>query len=213
MAEEEVKCDKCGTLNQRDNIYCTSCGNLLRISSGEPITFRDSTPSTEKKKIKLKAYHKIIIFFVVVIIVDLILSTFVMAGFRIPIEGYFAIFGGMFFLSLIVVGIFWGISSSKSVSYSDFEGCGYVIGAIFIVALVIPLFVFTILGAIASAIGSAIAEAIGNAISEAFNNFFSELFEGIEIPGFEPFLFILIFIILSVITAYGYHLRAKRNNK
>jgi len=56
MAEEEVKCDKCGTLNQRDNIYCTSCGNLLRISSGEPITFRDSTPSTEKKKIKLISF-------------------------------------------------------------------------------------------------------------------------------------------------------------
>lgn len=211
MSEDIVICDKCGKPTKKDNVYCVNCGALVESSkpfSTDKEKGSDISTSPPPIKKKLKAYHKVIIFFVVVIGVDLLISLIVMAGFSLPASGYFPVFLGLFFLVLIVVGIIWGLASSSSVHVGGggggFEGCGYVIGGIIAIVIAVPIWIITVF----SQIVSAIAEAIGQAISDAINNFFSGLFEGIEIPGFEPFLFIGLFLVLSIFIIYTYHLKA-----
>ncbi len=210
MSEDVIICSKCGKPTKKDNVYCVHCGALVEsakpFSTDQAKPYISTTPPPPKKK--LKAYHKVIIFFVVVIGVDLLLSLIVMAGFGLPGTGYFPVFLGLFFLVLIVVGIIWGLASSSSVHVGGggggFEGCGYVIGGIIAIIIAVPIWITTVF----SQIVSAVAEAIGQAISDAISNFFSGLFEGIEIPGFEPFLFIGLFLVLSIFIIYTYHLKA-----
>ncbi|MFX1495180.1 MAG: hypothetical protein ACFFBZ_12915 [Promethearchaeota archaeon] len=209
MSEDVIICSKCGKPTKKDNVYCVHCGALLE--SAKPFSFDqekrpDINVSPPPAKKKLKAYHKVIIFFVVVIGVDLILSLIIMTGFGLPGSGYFPVFLGLFFLVLICVGIVWGLAASDSVHVGGgaTEGCGYVIGGIIAIIIAVPIWIATVF----SQIVSAIAEAIGQAIANALNNFFSGLFEGLEIPGFEPFLFIGLFLVLSIFIIYTYHLKA-----
>jgi len=211
MSEDVVICNKCGKPTKKDNVYCVHCGSL--VDSSVPFSTNkekgsDISASLPPIKKKLKAYHKVIIFFVVVIGVDLLLSLIIMAGFSLPASGYFPVFLGLFFLVLICVGIVWGLATSSSVHVGGggggLEGCGYVIGGIIAIAIAVPIWIITVF----SQIVSAVAAAIGQAISDALSNFFSGLFEGIEIPGFEPFLFIGLFLVLSIFIIYTYHLKA-----
>ena len=83
---------------------------------------------------------------------------------------------------------------------------------IIVAIIAIPAYIFTIFQAIVGAVFAGIGEAINNAINNAISSFFSELFSGIEIPGFEPFLFVGLFLVLSFFIIYRYHLKAKKNN-
>ncbi len=212
MSEDVIICSKCGKPTKKDNVYCIHCGALLEPTAPFSVDRKiasDISTTPPKVKRKLKAYHKVIIFFTVVIVVDLLMSVIITAAFSLPPSGYFPVFLGLFFLVLICVGIVWGLAASDSVHIGggDFEGCAYVIGGIIAIIIAVPIWIATAFAAIAGAI----VEAIGQAISNAISSFFSGLFEGIEIPGFEPFLFIGLFLILSIFIIYTYHLKAGKN--
>jgi len=213
MLEDEELCSKCGTPNKKGTRYCIQCGALFESASPqfptEP-TISPTRPPTKKQKTKLKAYHKVIIYFAVVAVVNFILSYIVMTGFGLTPNSYFPIFGGVFLLSMIIVGVFWGAGSLGGAEAIEGIGyCGAITIGVIIVAIMIPIWIFMALAPIVGAIFSAIGEAISNAI----NNFFSELFADIEIPGFEPFLFVGLFLVLSIIIIYKFHFKLKTNNK
>ncbi|GAG38548.1 unnamed protein product [marine sediment metagenome] len=130
-----------------------------------------------------------------------------MQGFNLGSNTFVPIFFGVFLLSMIVVGVFWGAAEAgSSDAIEAFGMCGGIALAIFVVALFIPLWIFTVLGPMVAGIAAAIGEAISNAIE----GFFSNMFADIEIPGFEPFLFIGIFMVLSILIIYKFHLNSKK---
>jgi len=130
-----------------------------------------------------------------------------MQGFNLSSNSFTPIFFGVFLLSMIVVGIFWGAGEAGGSDAIEAVGmCGAIAAAIFVVALFIPLWIFTVLGPIVAEI----ATAIGEAISARIEEFFSNMFADIEIPGFEPFLFIGIFMVLSLLIIYKFHLNSKK---
>ncbi|MFX1498820.1 MAG: hypothetical protein ACFFBH_14950 [Promethearchaeota archaeon] len=212
MSGEDIVCDKCGKLTKRDNAYCIHCGAYLGTHEKTPSeapkpSFVSAKPPKTKKKLNIG--YKILIFFSVVIAVNFLVSYFVMLGFQLPPSGYFPVFGGMLILVLIIGGVIWGAASSGSIDVGDMEGCGYAIGIIIAIVIGVPIYIFTVLGSIVQAI----AQSIGNAINDAINSMFSQLFSGIEIPGFEPLLFFGLFMLLSFLIVYSYHLKVKKIKK
>ena len=208
MSENEVMCSNCGTLNKKDSIYCVDCGVLLKTAMSDMLTTTPPTKKESKSSYKeFKFPYKVLIYFGIVVVVNFILSLLILMGFALGANSYFAVFFGVFLLSMIIVGVFWGAAKAGSSDAVEAIGvCGGIVIASIVIALAIPIYIFTTLAPIVGAI----AAQIGEAISNALNNFFSSLFEDIEIPGFEPFLFIGLFIVLSIFIVYRYHLVAKR---
>lgn len=209
MSGKEIICNMCGKLTKIDNVYCIHCGAYLGThektpSDAQKPSFVSASPPKTKKKLKIG--YRILIFFSVVIAVNFLVSYFVVLGFQLPPTGYFPVFGGMLILVLIIGGMIWGAASSGSIDVSGMEGCGYVIGIIIAIVIGVPIYIFTVLGSIVQVI----AQSIGNAINDAINSFFSQLFAGIEIPGFEPLLFFGLFLLLSFLIVYSYHLKVKK---
>ncbi|MFX1309974.1 MAG: hypothetical protein ACFE9M_06265 [Promethearchaeota archaeon] len=211
MFEDEIICSMCGKLNKKDSKYCIDCGASLEVaaveSSGDAEKISDITSTKPPKMKKYKFPYKILIYFGIVALVNFVISLFIMMGFGLPPSSYFAVFFGCFLLSMLIVGIFWGaIALGGSDAVEAVGTCGAIMIAIVILSILIPVWIFAALAPIVGAI----AQAIGTAISNAINNFFSQLFENIEIPGFEPFLFIGLFIALSILIVYKYHLNTKK---
>ena len=211
MSEDQIKCNNCGSLNDKNSKYCIDCGKAMGVPVITPSEYEKISDITSakppKEKKKLKFQYKVLIYFGVVAIVNSIISALVVQGFNLGSNSFGAIFLGVFLLSMIVVGIFWGAGEAGGSDSIEAVGmCGAIAAAIFVVALFIPLWIFTILGPMVAEIAAAIGEAISNAIS----NFFSNMFADIEIPGFEPFLFIGIFMVLSILIIYKLHLKSKK---
>ncbi len=212
MLEDEELCSKCGKPNKKGTRYCIHCGESTSPQfPTEPTTpLGPTTPLIKEQKTKLKSYHKVIIYFAIVAVVNFIISFIIMRGFNLASTGYFPIFGGVFLLSMLIVGIFWGAVAVGGADAIEGIGyCGAITIGIILVGIAIPVWIFMALAPIVGAIFSA----IGQAISDAINNFFSELFADIEIPGFEPFLFIGLFLVLSIIIIYKFHFKFKTDNK
>ncbi len=215
MSEDEIICNNCGKPNKTDSKYCIDCGASLEVpakimeDTGKVSDiFATTTPKTPPKiKKKTKFPYKVLIYFAIVAVVNFIIALLVMLGFGLGPDAYFPLFFGLFLLSMLVVGVFWGaIALGGSDAVEAIGTCGAVVIAIIAIGISIPIYIITVLGPIVGAIFKAIGDAISNAIS----NFFTALFENIEIPGFEPFLFIGLFMVLSILIIYKYHLNAKK---
>ena len=212
MSEDQVKCNNCGSLNNRNSKYCIDCGRALGVPLITPSQYGETSDKSSslrppKEKKILKFQYKVLIYFGVVAIVNSIMATLIMQGFNLGSNSFVPIFFGVFLLSMIIVGVFWGAAEAgSSDAIEAFGMCGGIALAIFVVALFIPLWIFTVLGPIVAEI----AAAIGEAISSAIEGFFSDMFADIEIPGFEPFLFIGIFMVLSLLIVYKFHLNSKK---
>lgn len=215
MSQEEIPCGKCGKLVPKDLTYCIHCGALIRPASttsptsNQPIS---STPqSTTPIKTKTKVPYKTITYFAVVVVIDLVVSFLVMNGFQLPVSSFGQIYLIFFFVVAFSLGILW--LAGKNASFSGgggggYEGCAYVIGAIVAIAIAVPAFLATTFSTVATSIG----DKINNAINEAISNAFTEMFADVEIPGFEPLLFLGLFAMLSIIIVYRYHLKTKKNS-
>jgi len=212
MSEDQIKCNNCGSLNDKTGKYCIDCGKAIGVplitpDQSEKIIDISSSYKPPKEKKKLKFQYKILIYFGVVLIVNSIITSLVVQGFNLGSNSFVPIFFGVFLLSMIVVGIFWGAGELGGSDAVEAVGmCSAIAAATFVVILFIALWIFTVLGPMVGAIANQIGEAISNAI----NNFFSNLFADIEIPGFEPFLFIGIFMVLSILIIYKFHLNSKK---
>lgn len=215
MSEDKIICNNCGKPNDKDSKYCIDCGVSLELpaelmeDTGKVSDILDTTtPKTPPKiKKKIKFPYKILIYFGIVAVVNLIVSVLVMMGFGLTLDSYLAIYFGVFLLSMLIVGIFWGgIAVGGSDAIESIGMCAAVFIACLGISIAIPIY---IIGALAPLVG-AIAQAIGDAISNAISSFFTQLFENIEIPGFEPFLFLGLFIALSILIVYKYHLNTKK---
>ncbi len=212
MSEDQIKCNNCGSLNDKNSKYCIDCGKAIGVplitpDQSEKIVDISSSYKPPKEKKKLKFQYKVLIYFGVVAIVNSIISALVVQGFDLGSNSFGAVFLGVFLLSMIVVGIFWGAGEAGSSDAIEAVGmCGAIAAAIFVVALFIPLWIFTVLGPMVAEI----AAVIGEAISSAIEGFFSNMFADIEIPGFEPFLFIGIFMVLSILIIYKFHLNSNK---
>jgi hypothetical protein len=207
MSYEKVPCSNCGKLIDKDSTYCIHCGAKLNLGAQTPTdlphkpvqTITTVTPSKKKHKFP---YHTLI-FFSVVLIIDLIVSFSVMNGFQLPV----ATFGQLYLIFFLVIGfsigLLWVSIAEGGFSGGDFEGCAYVIGAIIVIAIGAPLILMGIL--------STVATSIGNAISEGIENAFSEMFADVEIPGFEPFLFFGLLAVLSILMFIRYNKKTKNS--
>jgi hypothetical protein len=212
MSDDQIKCNNCGKLNAKTSRYCIDCGKLIEPTSIFPRETETVSGISSTKPPIMKKYQlliKVLIFFGSVAIVDVILSFLVMSGFGLTGNSYGALFYGLFLLSMIMVGIFWGaVKYAGSATAETAAGCGAVVVAIILIGIIIPVYIINALAPLISSI----ATQIGNSINNALDNFFSQLFEDVEIPGFEPFLFIGLFIALSIFIVYKYHLKAKGKN-
>ncbi|MFW9864682.1 MAG: zinc-ribbon domain-containing protein [Candidatus Thorarchaeota archaeon] len=218
MSENEVICPKCGKVNRKDSKYCIQCGNSLeeieKVSFEEkyrldkPVSSISSTTPPKIRK-KIKPLYKVLIFFAVATIVNFIFAAIIMGAFQLPGNAYLSLFFGLYILSIILTAIFWGAGTYTHVHGGGGEAVGIIIGGIVVAIIAIPAYIFTIFQAILGTIFASIGEVINNAINNAISSFFSELFSGIEIPGFEPFLFVGLFLVLSFFIIYRYHLKVK----
>ncbi|MFX1452469.1 MAG: zinc-ribbon domain-containing protein [Promethearchaeota archaeon] len=218
MSENEVTCPKCGKVNRKDSKYCIQCGNTLeeiekvsfeeKYGLNKPVSSISSTTPPKIRK-KIKPLYKVLIFFAVATIVNFIFAAIIMGAFHLSGNAYLSLFFGLYILSIILTAIFWGAGTYTHVHGGGGEACGIIIGGIVVAIIAIPAYIFTIFQAILGAVFASIGEAINNAINNAISSFFSELFSGIEIPGFEPFLFVGLFLVLSIFIIYRYHLKVK----
>lgn len=213
MLEDEALCSKCGKPSKKSSRYCFNCGALFEAATPQftadarKISDISSSIPPAKLKKKLSFPYKVLIYFGIVTIINFILSLLIMRGFNLTPNSYFPIFFGVFLLSMFIVGIFWGAVKAGSRETIEAVGmCGAIVAAIFIVALATTIWIIGVLGPITGSIASAIGEKISNAI----DNFFSQLFEDVEVPGFEPFLFISLFLVLSMVIIYKFHLNSKK---
>jgi len=220
MLEDEALCNKCGKPNKKDSRHCIHCGALFQaatpeftMDAGKISDISSTIPPTKKEEKAKRSFkeskfpYKVLIYFGIVALVNFIISYIIMLGFNLAPNSYFPIFFGVFLLSMLIVGIFWGaIAIGGSDAVEAVGMCGAIAIASILAAIAIPIWIFAALAPLAGAIATAIGEAINNAI----NNFFSQLFENIEIPGFEPFLFLGLFIVLSIVIIYKFHLKSKK---
>lgn len=214
MSQDEIPCGKCGKLVRKDLTYCNYCGSLLQpgpTSPSTPIQPTSSTPPpTTPIKTKTKVPYKTITYFAVVAVIDLLVSFLVMSGFQLPVSSFGQLYLIFFFVVAFSLGLLWlaGSNASFRGSASGYEGCGYFIGAIVAIAIAVPAFLATTFSTIATSIG----KKINDSINEAISNAFTEMFADVEIPGFEPLLFLGLFAMLSIIIMYRYHLKTKKNS-
>lgn len=245
MAVEEKICGKCGQINKKSDIYCVNCGILLdtpeifSIDQEKIDQGKTSDISIIDRFKQLNLGFKVVLYFGIVVLVDLVLSIILMISLGLPIESYFFLILGFFFLIMAIVGIIWNIAVTSDFSANLGKAIGRMIVWIFVILIIlIPIYLivalpsmlgslsFTITpppaveaaiqaindaitNAFASLINALIVEPmkeIGNSIGESF----SSAFESVEVPGFEPFLLITIFVIASIIIIYRYHLIARK---
>jgi hypothetical protein len=124
----------------------------------------------------------------------------VTSGFALPAHLILGTFFSFYFLCMIVIGIIW-----LAVYFGGAEGAeamGYVCGVVIAIAIAVPFYLITVFSTVASEIGSRISQAVNDALSEAF--------EDVEVPGFEPFLFISVFTLASIIVIHRYHLMTRK---
>ncbi|MFX1375143.1 MAG: hypothetical protein ACFFA0_04970 [Promethearchaeota archaeon] len=246
MSEEKITCSICGKLSNKGNTYCIHCGRLLeevpqkslqeaqeKISD---IFDTSSVPSGKKISFRigdLSWGYKVLAFFIIVAIVDLLASIIILPLFKLPLNTYFMIFVGFYFAFMIIVGLIWAASANADFANELLKGCAALFGIILLLMIIIPLYIVFVLPGVLESIDfsnpelEALGQRISEAISEAFENFFrsifeeigeniksswSDAFEDVEVPGFEPFLFIGLFVIISFGIMYTYHLKAKRAN-
>ncbi len=129
MSQDEIQCSKCGKLVQKDLTYCDQCGSLLRHTP----TSSPAQPPTSPIKTKKKIPYKTITFFVMVALIDLLVSFLFMNGFQLPVSSYGQLYLIFFFVVAFSIGLLWLAGSNASFSGGSgggMEGCGYVIGAI-----------------------------------------------------------------------------------
>ena len=240
MATEEKRCEKCGTINKKIDIYCVNCGALLdtpkifSIDQGK----KNNISIIDRYK-QLNLGFKVALYFGIVVLVNLVLSLILMTSLGLPIESYFFLFLGFFFLTMIIVGIIWNIAVTSDFSAQLGKAIGHIIAWTFLILIiVIPIYVIFALPSMLESMAITISlppavdaalEAINDAISNAFANIlnalivvpmkemannigeaFSSAFESVEVPGFEPFLLITIFVIASIFIIYRYHLITRK---
>lgn len=245
MAVEEKRCGKCGHINEKRVIYCVNCGILLDTPEIFSIDQEkiDQGKTTDISIIdRFKQFNlgfKVALYFGIVVLVDLVLSIILMLSLGLPIESYFFLFLGFFFLTMIIVGVIGNIAVTSDFSVNLNKSIGRLIAWIFVIIIIlIPIY---LLFALPSMLGSmsftmsfspeveAAIQAISNGINNAFASFlnalfvepmkeigrsigesFSSSFESVEVPGFEPFLLITIFVIASIFIIYRYHLITRK---
>ena len=247
MSEDGIICNNCGNRNKKGDKYCKQCGSLIEPSS--PVSLQETqeklsdtlgtTPIPSDKIVKfhfrdLSAGYKVLAFFIIVALVDLVASFIFVMGYRLPLNTYFMIFVGFFLLFMIIVGLLWAAVVNADFANHLLKGCAAVAGIILLlVIIIVPLYViFALPGIVVTFSFSSpaleeLSAKITDAISNAFNNFISSIFQDIgdsieasweeafadvEVPGFEPFLFIGLFMILLIFIVRSYHLKAKKTN-
>jgi len=246
MAVEEKRCGKCGHINEKSVIYCVNCGILLNTpeifsTDQEKIDQGKTTDISIIDRFKqLNFGFKVALFFGIVVLMDLVLSIILMLSLGLPIESYFFLFLGFFFLTMIIVGIVWNIAVTSDFSTHLGKAIGRIIAWIFLILIiVIPIYLIfalpSMLGSLSITISlppevEAALQSINNAISNAFASFLNALFvepmkemgksigeslssafESIEVPGFEPFLLITVFVIASIFIIHRYHLITRKS--
>ena len=240
MTEEEKRCEKCGYINKKGAIYCFSCGSKLDTTEILPLDQgKMNTVSKIDRYKQLNLGLKVALYFGIVAIVDLLLSLILMFSLGLPIESYFLLFLGFFILIMIIVGTIGKITVSSDFKAHLAKAIGHIILAIILILIiVIPIYIIFALpltfGSFSYTMSTppaleAIIESINNAITNAMASFinaffiepikevgkgigesFESAFDSIEVPGFEPFLLITIFVIASIFIIYRYHLIARK---
>ncbi len=244
MSEDEVICNNCRKLTKKSHKYCMHCGSLLTPYS--PFSSRESQenlsdalgttskPSDKTGKIRfrdLSTGYKVLAFFIIVAVVDLVASFIFVGGYHLPLNTYFMIFMGFFILYMIIVGLIWAVSFNSDFANAALKGCAAIFGIILLLAILIPIYIIYVLPEILGSLSfsSPVLEELGqritDAISNALNNFFESIFQQIgnsiktswenafadvEVPGFEPFLFLGLFVSFSIFIIYKYHLAIKK---
>ncbi|MBY9015204.1 MAG: zinc ribbon domain-containing protein [Candidatus Lokiarchaeota archaeon] len=202
MSQDKIVCPKCGRLVRKDIKHCQFCGTLLEPEPSTPSmpSLIPSQPSgsTKPPKMKKKFPYHTLTFFIIVGILDLIASYLVINGVQLPVSDFGQLFLIFFFVFTFALGIIW-----LAVKYIE-EECAGVIVAIVVCVIGIPLLLLSTF--------TTIAPSIGDAINEAISDAFTEMFADVEIPGFEPLLFLGLFAMLSIIIMYRYHLKTKKNS-
>ena len=128
----------------------------------------------------------------------------IMNGFALPTSSFGPLYLIYFLVIAYSLGLIW-IAAKYETSNENYGGvlnCMAVVGMI----IGIPIILAIAYPTIAPSIG----EKINNAISEALNNAFTDMFADVEVPGFEPLLFLGVFAMLSIIIMYRYHLKTKK---
>lgn len=194
-----------------------------------------SIPSDKIVKFRLRnlnAGSKVLAFFIIVALVDFIASFIFVVGYRLPLNAYFMLFVGCFIFFMIFVGLIWGVAANSDFAHSALKGCAAIFGIILLlVIIIIPIYFIVALPPIVGSLSFSspaleeLVQRITDAISNAFNNFIQSIFRDIgdsiktswenafadvEVPGFEPFLFLGLFISLSIFIIYKYHLAIKK---
>ncbi|MFX1274620.1 MAG: hypothetical protein ACFFBP_09700 [Promethearchaeota archaeon] len=247
MSPEENRCENCGRIAEKEDKYCMGCGaeiKPIKTTATDIEAKPRSLISENYNKLKnLKPGFKVLIFFIIVTIADLITSLIVTVSAGLPLEAYWILFFGLYILFLIIGGIIF-----RAVSVSDYKnhlakGIGYMILAVMIIVIIVlPIYLLAIFPSILGSISismptppwlQAILDQINNAIGQAMYGLlriifypFVAMFEGIgqqisqsveqslddiEVPGFEPILLLSVFVVISIIIIYKYHLNVKKS--
>ncbi len=198
----------------------------LTPQPGSNYSPREGESQVKKGTPHKKRLGKVIGFFVALFLINALISVFVMQGFRLPTAGYWAVFLGVFLLSFIITGVVFLVAKTDAIHSGGGQAAGVVIGVIILLAIVIPVYITNALAPIISGIGSVfgdmmgdmaesivngIANTIGQAISNMFSDITSQVFENVEVPGFEPVLFLGLTALLSLYIIYSYHRKVKKN--
>ena len=236
MSEDEVICNVCRKLTKRSHKYCMHCGSLLTpYSPFAPQETQETIPSDKISKFSIKDLspgYKVLAFFIIVAVVDLVASLIFVVGYHLPFGTYFMIFVGFYILFMIVVGLLWAVAANSDFANAAFKGCAAIFGIVLLLAIIIiPIYVIYALPSIVGSIsfsspaleelGQKITDAISNALNNFIESIFREIgnsikeslenaFADVEVPGFEPFLFLGLFILLSIFIMYKYHLTIKK---
>lgn len=229
--KSDIYCVNCGILLDTPEIFLT---DQEKIDQG-----KTNDISIIDRFKQLNFGFKMALYFGIVVLVDLVLSIILMLSLGLPIESYFFLFLGFFLLTMGIVGIIWNIAVTSDFSAHLGKAISrMIVWIIIFLIIIIPIYVLfalpSMLGSLSvtislpPAVNTAI-EAINDAITGVFEAFLkafvldpiSEMFSSlgdsidesvsnVEVPGFEPFLLISIFLIASIIIIYKYHLITRK---
>lgn len=231
-----IYCVNCGAILDKPELFPIEQGitnDVSKIGQGK----KNASLIDRYKQLNLGL--KVALYFGIVVLVNLVVSLILVLSLGLPIESYFLLFLGLFILIMIIVGVIGNITVFSDFTAHLAKAIGQLIVAIIIILIiVVPIYaVFALPSIIGSfsvtmslppaveAAIEAINDAIGNAIANIFNALvikpiegvgrsigenFESAFESVEVPGFEPFLLITIFVIASIFIIYRYHLIARK---
>ncbi|MFX1273420.1 MAG: hypothetical protein ACFFAT_00130 [Promethearchaeota archaeon] len=139
-------------------------------------------------------------------ITSIITAAIIVRGFNIPESDVLGTFIGSFFICMPLIGIPWLLGIlTVNLDISDKE-CLAVISLILGFAAAVGSF-FLFFHVIFKSIGDLIFQQISN----AFTAHWSSVLEDVEVPGFEPFLIITVFIVISIVIIYSYHISIQKD--